>query len=299
VVYVSCGFAGEYLTDARDLARKLSGMAHIVVEPNRVFSRRLQIEVESENVYGGTIGVYWPNGAGRRSFFIGREFDRPDDIEVAVIDEVRIALLNRRPQVRCAWSTIQEAASKEAFRVLKLSGSNEVEKYIELFDAEAAAKLEQLADAENEISRLQMEIREHESRLTVGPNVTLRAEHERDLYTGEIADIIRDAIIEAADRVQADSRRQHILRAVLNRMNTSGLIKSKRDELKDLLRGYKSMDGRTKKGLETIGFAIQEDGKHYKLIFQGDDRYTFSLPKSGSDRRGGLNSASDIAKRLF
>jgi hypothetical protein len=59
------------------------------------------------------------------------------------------------------------------------------------------------------------------------------------------------------------------------------------------------MDGRTKKGLETLGFSIEEEGKHHKLTFGGDDRYTFTLPKSGGDHRGGLNAAAGISKRLF
>lgn len=299
VIYISCGFSGEYLVDAPYLADKLSGMAHVVVEPNRAFSRGVQTEADSENVYGGTIGAYWPNGAGRRSFFIGREYDSSEDIQAAVLDEIRVALLNRRPQPRCTWATVQETISKEAVKALKSSGSLQVEKYIELFDVEMAAKAEQLADAEKEISRLEEEIREHESRLTTGPNVTLRAENERDLFPGEIAQIVRDALSDAVDRVQPDSRRRHVLSAILGRMNQSGLARAKREELKSLLRGYKSMDAKTRKGLEIIGFAIEDEGKHYKLVFQGDDRYTFSLPKSGSDHRGGLNAASDISKRMF
>jgi len=59
------------------------------------------------------------------------------------------------------------------------------------------------------------------------------------------------------------------------------------------------MDSKVKRALEEMGFEITDDGKHYKLTYEDDDRYTFTLPRSGSDRRGGLNAASDIAKRLF
>ena len=69
--------------------------------------------------------------------------------------------------------------------------------------------------------------------------------------------------------------------------------------MKNLLRGYRSMDAKTKNGLIEMGFDVAEDGKHYKLTFMGDDRYTFTLPKSGSDHRGGLNAASDISRLLF
>jgi hypothetical protein len=86
VVYISCGFAGDYALDGRALAHDLGGMAHIIIEPHRLFSRKLQFQINSENVYGGTIGVYWPNGAGRRSFFIGsKDIETAPDLKRAII----------------------------------------------------------------------------------------------------------------------------------------------------------------------------------------------------------------------
>lgn len=299
IVYVSCEFVGDYIVDANSLASDLFGMAHVVMEPNRPFSRRLQIDVNSTNVYGGTIGIYWPDGGGRRSFFIGREFENAFEIKRAIVDEIRSALLNRRPLPRCTWSVVQETLSRQRVSELRSSGSRELERYIELFDSEVKAKATQLADAESEIARLQTEIRRHESRVGVGAEVILRTGSEQDLYAGELSEIVRDAIEDAADRVQSDSRREHVFRAILNANESDEIAREKREELKSLLRSYTHMDKGTRKGLENIGFSITEDGKHYKIVFRDDDRYTFALPKSGSDRRGGLNAASDISKRLF
>jgi len=144
VVYVSAGFQGSHIVDPDRLARDLAGMAHVVVEPNRPFSLRLKIEVDSENVYGGTIGIYWPEGGGRRSFFIGREYDSGDDIARAIFDEIRTALTNRRSLDRCTWAYVQESVSRQAIQALRASGSQEVEKYIETFDKELAAKTQRL-----------------------------------------------------------------------------------------------------------------------------------------------------------
>ena len=88
IVYASSRFNAGYLVDRDRLASDLAGMAHVVVEPNRAFSLRLKAEVGSENVYGGTVGVYWPEGAGRRSFFIGRELESPDEITRAIAEEI-------------------------------------------------------------------------------------------------------------------------------------------------------------------------------------------------------------------
>ncbi|MFN3630998.1 MAG: hypothetical protein ACK4XK_13240, partial [Casimicrobiaceae bacterium] len=89
IVYVSARFQGGYILDVDRLAADLSGMAHVVVEPNRPFSVRLQLEVDSENVYGGTIGIYWPEGGGRRAFFLGGDYSTPGHLAGAIKDEVR------------------------------------------------------------------------------------------------------------------------------------------------------------------------------------------------------------------
>ena len=111
--------------------------------------------------------------------------------------------------------------------------------------------------------------------------------------------VVREAVQDAASRTLDDSRQKHVLTSILTANPASGEPGRFRAELKDLLRGSKTVDSRIRRSLEKLGFEISEDGKHYKLVFQGDDRYTFSLAKSGSDRRGGLNAASDIARLLF
>lgn len=300
VVYVSAGFQGNYIVDSDRLASDLAGMAHVVVEPNRPFSVRLKIEVDSENVYGGTVGVYWPDGAGRRSFFIGREFESNEQLARAIIEEVRTALTNRRPLERCTWAFVQAAASRQAIQALRATGSQEVEKYIETFDKEIASKSNQLEDAEREILRLQAELRIYEARLPARTASLLRAGSEQDLYANEVFSIVRDALHDASTRVPVGSRRDHVLGAILTaNPEREEVAASMREKLKELLRGSRGVDAKIRRGLEEMGFSITEEGKHYKLVFQGDDRYTFTLPKSGSDHRGGLNAASDIGRLLF
>jgi len=298
IVYVSALFGGGYAIDPARLARDLSGMAHVVVEPNRTFSLRLKIEVDAQNVYGGTIGVYWPDGAGRRSFFLVRD-ETPRSRETAITDEVRFALANRRPLERCTWSASQALVSRSTFEALKAAGSQEVSKYVDEFDKELAAKAQQLEDAELEIQRLNAEVRKYETRLPIGSGVTLRTGREQDIYPGEIASIVLDALHEAISRTLTDSRRQHVLTAIAEANERSGQGTKRREEIKELLRGMTTIDAKIRRGLERLGFTVSDDGKHCKIVYQGDERYTFSLPKSGSDVRGGLNAANDIARLFF
>jgi hypothetical protein len=51
--------------------------------------------------------------------------------------------------------------------------------------------------------------------------------------------------------------------------------------------------------LESLGFVITEDGKHYKLTYYGDDRYQIILSKTPSDIRTGKNSSQKLSKMVF
>ena len=53
------------------------------------------------------------------------------------------------------------------------------------------------------------------------------------------------------------------------------------------------------KELQDIGFSISDDGKHIKLVFGEDSRYTGTLSKTGSDRRAGDNTAHDLIRDIF
>ncbi len=300
IVYVSADSRGHHIVDCDRLAFALAGMAHVVVEPNRPFSLRLKLEVASANVYGGAVGVYWPEGGGRRSFFLGRQFDSAEEVERAVVDEVRQALTNRQALLRCTWASIQEAASRQTILELRASGSQEIEKYIETFDQELSAKNQQIADAEREVTRLRTELRIYEARLATSSGALLNDGPEQDLFPNEVFNIVRDAVESAQSQVSRDSRRQHVLTGILEANPLrEDIAEEKREALKNCLRGTSTVDAKVRRGLEDIGFDISPDGKHFKIVFQGDDRYTFTLAKSGSDHRGGLNAASDIGRLLF
>ncbi len=301
VVYVSRGFQeedDEYHVDLNALAHDLYGAAHVVVEPSRRFSRALQPLVSSANVYGGTVGIYWPRGGRRRSFFRGSAFLNSADMKRAIIEDIRNALMNRRPRPQCTWAAVQQTVSQEALKKLEESGSNELRLYTENFDTELNALKEELKEKEETIERLKEEIEQVGARIAADGIVVI-PERERNLYEGELAEIIRDALEIAINNVPNDSRREHVLKDLLKSIPVTKGGDNLRERLKEALRDYRSMDSKVKRVLEDIGFEITDEGKHYKLTYEEDDRYTFTLPRSGGDRRGGLNAASDIAKRLF
>jgi hypothetical protein len=302
VVYVSARFHGGHDVPIDELARNLCGMAHVLVEPNRPFSYRLMEEVAEQNVYGGTVGIYWPDAAGRRSFFIGDDCQSPEDLLRAVEDEVRTALTNRRPMRNLSWAAVQEYNAQRALDELRSQSSPGLDEYINTFDEERKAAAERRELDDQEIRRLNALVQSMRRVETHGDTVTglaLRTANEQDLYPGELRGIVMDALRESIDRVAPESRRQHVLRSIVKGNAWEDKAEQLRREIKELFKDYRRLDARVRGALQRLGFEIFEDGKHYKILFQGDDRYTFTLPKSGSDHRGGKNLASDIGRLLF
>ncbi|QZS45181.1 hypothetical protein K2F51_06335 [Streptococcus mutans OMZ175] len=59
------------------------------------------------------------------------------------------------------------------------------------------------------------------------------------------------------------------------------------------------MSKKLRQELQKLGFKITDDGKHYKLVYYEDNRYTFTIAKTPSDSRAGKNNVSIISKKVF
>lgn len=119
VVYASVDQTGGHVLHVDALALALAGIAHVLVEPDRMFSMQLKHMSGSRNVYGGTIGVHWPDGSGRRPFFVGGAFRTAADLGPAIIEEIRRYLVMRPQTPRLAWSTVAQVHARQAAPVLK------------------------------------------------------------------------------------------------------------------------------------------------------------------------------------
>lgn len=299
IIYVSAGFNGAFLVNPNELAKYVSGMAHVIVEPSRHFSYQVKTLTNSRNAFGGTIGVYWPDSDARKSYFI--EQDKPNHraIQISIAKDIRLALANRRLRSTCTWGHLQETISRKRYDLLKSQGSTELQACIDAFDAEQAAKDQKLIEAEQEISRLHAEIRRLSAIEESSSTGLISPGNEQDLFPHEIRDTVVSALRDSQRGARQNSRRQHILIDLLAANQPSDGATKLGEEIKTLFRTYRDMDAPTRSALLKLGFGISEDGKHYKLIFQGDGRYTFTIPKTSSDHRAGKNIASDINNVLI
>ena len=134
---------------------------------------------------------------------------------------------------------------------------------------------------------------------SVGEIPALVLGDESDLYPNEQKAFLIEVLQKALNEALANSRREHILKSILDANHCDVDLAKKRETLKNCLHGYKKMTASQRRTLEELGFKITEDGKHYKLVFCEDPRYGGTLSKTGSDHRGGDNTAHDIIRMIL
>lgn len=131
---------------------------------------------------------------------------------------------------------------------------------------------------------------------------------EQELYSGETKAIILDSLRRAMENTESSEdgkdnfRRYDILNSVYD-TNTDGqtecLVRNKRKRVEDTLYGTDDI-GKIIKGLEKMGFTVENSGSgHYKIRYGNDDRYIFILPATTSDFRAFKNAATTIKKKFF
>lgn len=300
IIYVSTkrDLYDKYAVDPAVLAKHLGGLGHVVVEPNSSFSLAIAKRTNYQNPYDGAIGVFWPDGAGRRKYILGDIHGSSSELTRAITRDVTHALANRRPLTECSWQFLREKQSSRIVQKLKDEKSTNLNEYIDAFDDELLAKDRRLEDAETEIARLRSELLRKNIEKSFEGGI-FKPGKETDFYPNEIRQVALSALKHCASQALEGSRRRHILDDLAEANKPHENDVTLEAEIKSVFSKYQKMDANTKATLLGIGFEITDDGKHYKATFSGDPRYTFSIPKTPSDHRSGKNLASDICKALF
>ena len=96
---------------------------------------------------------------------------------------------------------------------------------------------------------------------------------EADLYPGEIKELVLSVLADELERrVTKPSRRSDVFSDLIEKNDYQGVYRKKKAEIQRILKNYTIMDAKTRKALQDFGFGIEEDGKHYRMTYFGDDR---------------------------
>ncbi|WP_031521269.1 hypothetical protein [Siccibacter colletis] len=279
------------------LARKVCGLAHILIEPSdRIFSIKLKNQTNAKNAYAGAIGIYWPRG--QNISFYRRGDKTAKEFEDELFDDVVKATTTMAPVSESGWSEIQKRITKDSINALKVRGEYTHE-LMNLYEADNIAKDEQIEELKNKIHSLENRVRTLQSQAFAQGSILLNAGEETDFFEGEIKNVILASIKSTLINTKENSRSHHILTSLLSNNQSTLETEIRSQKLRKALNDYRSMDRNTSKQLKDLGFELSEEGKHWKIIYNGDSRYTYILPKTGSDYRGSLNAISDINNIIF
>lgn len=280
-------------------SRAMSGLAHILVEPDRNFSSSLMKAVNYENPYGGDIAIFWPN----TQKTIKVEFSSKNSAQT-ILQITSLILeenLKKRPRLGCTWSFVSELNAKKKIEELRKSESSQIEDYIRHFDQENTALKQQKNEAESELHQLKLELIQlrSQTRRNNDGNISIKSSYT-EAYPNEIETVIIQALEKSIDYTYTPSRRYDIIKDIIDCNHQSPKNDELKKSIKNALKGYKSITKSIRDLFEEIGLEIKSDeGKHLKFEYKHDKKFSFTIAKSASDYRAGDNLTSDINKTIF
>lgn len=303
VVRVTRTDEGKDPLDVNWLASRLKGAAHVLIEEPE----------EPYNYYYpfGYVTVFFPSGNVKNQRFVyqrrnGREKTRLEKIIRCVIQYwlvqqidplytwqgLRGIMQMEKMDRQSEFLRSLESARKEA--------EEEISQVYEIFDAELKLQKDRISELASENESLRAEIRGLRAKYSSESGQPLiYAGDEEDLYEDEICDLLLTILEDIQKSAEAGTRRADILKDILQNNTFRHLTEERRKKIKSIFRGYTRLTSAMRQELQELGFEIQEDGKHYKFIPNGDARYMVTIARTPSDNRAGDNNASTISKKVY
>lgn len=302
-IYVSRGNRNQLPFDAEYLARKLAGMCHVVVEPDRSFSFDLMQQTEGRNPYGGAVGLFSPSGREVGRFFRRAGDNTGSQLAGTCVEQVNHFMSSLAASKAWEWQQLQEGQSRHLREQVAAHSSDHLDEYINAFDAEIQAKNERIENLENllQLSRHKSLAESAERSDLLPPNLVSKIGPE--LYEGEFSDRLRAYLTMSvqSDSTQADERTKIFIEKFLGATETSGRANSLISQIKTASKDGKETPKRLGALLLSFGFTKSHDGKHLKFSPPNDffGLQTEVLPSTPSDsQRGGKNRGQEVIRHF-
>lgn len=155
----------------------------------------------------------------------------------------------------------------------------------------------QISALTNDLDKIRKENAVLHSRLDSSGEVPLLVNgKEKDLYPGEIKDMILDSLNDYVRlHVHDGSRRKDVISDVLDSNDFQDNLKKRRDELRRVMKNENPMS--LLRNLQQFGIKAEPEQKtHYKLVYYGDPRYFTTMAKSASDKSSYDNMMGNILR---
>jgi hypothetical protein len=257
------------------------------------------------NEYYWAVGVYYPNKAVQPKHFWYKDTaaQRKNMLE-SVIYAVMTYCNSQQVDGAYTWDGVLNEISRdrlESQREERELAETEKEQVYSEFDDELKTLQERIDSLTQENEALRAENAGLHSKFgEMDKRPVLVMGDEEDLYPGEIKELVLSVLADELERrVTKPSRRSDVFSDLIEKNDYQGVYRKKKAEIQRILKNYTIMDAKTRKALQDFGFRIEEDGKHYRLTFFGDDRYNTTVAKTPSDARAGKNIAHYIEQTMM
>ena len=304
VIYVTKS-RGRYPLKVHNLAYRLRGIAHVLIEEDTDVCKYLKESCGGMNSHHGSIGIYYPGSSAPYKIITTRRYEGQEETYIDPNENMLCRYMNQQARDKMmTWEGVQNELLKLRYvsaTEKKAKAENEVSEVYENFSDELEEKERTIEELNNRVMALQAEnqgLRAKYEQVTEIPLIYYGEEDE--LYEGEIKDHILEALHKQMQQVKKGTRKELILQDILESNEASDALEEKRTEIKRILKGYTKVGDSLKRDLKAYGFSITKDGGHYKLTYKGDSRYLFTMAASGSDsQRGGENLIGDIIRDML
>ena len=311
VVFVSRTAEDKFPLSITWLASRLKGAAHVLVEESAESCAEIRKLFKMGNEPFGAVRIYYPLGTVRHKKFRFRSATGNEEVRLEkVIRHVIQYGIPQRVERFCTWNGVNGAvlnnqldhqiAVRKNAETEKLRAEAEKDEVYETFSEDLQALQERVAELMKANEALQYENQGLRAKYASSDAVPLLYfGDEEEFYEGEIRDMVLGALDEALAATEKATRKGDILEDVLENNVYQHLSDERKQKVKALFKGYKSLTGAMRQELMALGFEITEAGKHYKLTYGGDARYMVTMAKTPSDNRSGINNAALISKKML
>lgn len=302
VVYISKDCWGKTAVSPTYLAHQLSGVAHVFLEDSYEIAARLQEDTNGNNAYLGYVGIYFPGTQYCQKHGLMYYNDDYRKMCQGIIDDVWDALMNRADSTQYNWNQILALQARQ--KMMKMKNLNEqskeeLDEYIDTFDREK----QELEDKVEELNQKVLSLRAERDGLLAARGTTSKdglfycTGSEIELYPGERNDLLHSVLSQVHDKFEEGTRPYCIIQSLLDANPKTGACEKIIQGVKAVFRSGEKLTKVTKGQLKDLGFTIEEDGPHYKIIFR-DPRYMFTVSKTPSEHRGAKNLIGTICRAL-
>ena len=311
VILVTKGSDNEDPLSTDWLASRLKGAAHVLVEESNDKCTNIRKLCGDTVESFGAVRIFYPSDSvqNKKYFFRSAVGDGQERLEKVIQHVLRYWLSQKIPH-QYTWQGIvsnlldQQLSSqikkRQEAETAKEKAEDEIVSVYEVFDDDLKNQKEKIDELTRTNEALMFENQGLRAKLAASMLIPLIFQgEEEDFYPGEIRDMILAILEESSANIEEGTRRKDILNDVLEANPCQHLGEERKKKIKDLFKGYKHLTGTMRQELMNLGFTITEEGKHYKIKYRDDGRYTSAVAKTPSDNRSGINCAAEINKRMM